>query len=111
MKTENRERNLQINFRVSEHEREFLTKKYKISKVKNFSTFLRKMAMEGYILNVDYKTFREMSAHIGKSAGVINQIGKRVNSTHNVYAEDMSEIKKRQEEIWRLLKSIQSKLP
>ena len=62
------------------------------------------------ILNVDFSEFREVFANIGRIAGSVNQIAKRVNSTHNVYSEDISEIKQKQEELWGLLKSIQNKL-
>ena len=41
----------------------------------------------------------------------INQIAKRINSTDNIYAEDMRQLKQKQEDIWQLLKSILSQLP
>jgi hypothetical protein len=69
------------------------------------------MAIDGYILNVDFSEFRELFANIGGIARNVNQIARRVNSTGNVYPEDISELKKQQEDVWRLLKSLQGKLP
>ncbi|WP_144312818.1 plasmid mobilization relaxosome protein MobC [Tepidanaerobacter acetatoxydans] len=41
----------------------------------------------------------------------MNQIAKRVNSTSNIYSEDIEEIKEMMRELWQLQKSILSKLP
>ena len=39
-----------------------------------------------------------------------NQIATRVNSTDKVYADDIEEIKQKQEEIWQQLKYLESQL-
>ncbi|MDR2570523.1 MAG: MobC family plasmid mobilization relaxosome protein [Oscillospiraceae bacterium] len=105
------ERSIQIKFRVSERERDFILRKMEIAKTKNQAAYLRKMAIDGHILNVDFSEFRELFTNISKIGGNINQIARRVNSTGNVYAEDIADMKQRQEDIWQLLKSMQSKLP
>lgn len=110
MVQEKRSRPIQMIFRVNEHEKEVIRKRMELAKTKRQSAFLRKMAMDGMILNVDYSQIREINALIGKVSGNINQIAKRVNSTSRIYPEDIAELKKRQEEIWDLLKSMQSKL-
>jgi hypothetical protein len=111
MQQENRTRPVQMKFRVTEHERDLIYKKMELLKTNNQAAYLRKMAIDGYILKVDFSEFKKMFADIGRIGGSINQIAKRVNSTHNVYAEDITELKERQGEVWRLLKSTLSKLP
>jgi hypothetical protein len=111
MSQSKRERPIQIMFYVSERERDFIYKKMAIAKTKNKAAYLRKMAVDGYIINVDFSEFREVFANIGRIAGSVNQIAKRINSTGNAYADDVADLKKRQGEIWQLLKSIQSSLP
>jgi DNA invertase Pin-like site-specific DNA recombinase len=106
----NLERPIQMLFRVSERERDFIYKKMALAKTKNKTAYLRKMAIDGYILNVNYSEFKELFATIGRIGGSINQIAKRINATQNVYSDDIAEVKKRQEEVWQLLKSMQSKL-
>ena len=106
----NLERSIQMNFRVNERERDFIYKKMAVAKTKNKNAYLRKMAIDGYILNVDFSELRELFSNVGRISGSVNQIAKRVNSTNNVYAEDVAELQKRQEEVWLLLKSMQSKL-
>ena len=111
MQKPNLERPIQMIFRVSEREREFIFKKMAIVKTKNKAAYLRKMAIDGYILKVDFSEFKELFANVGSISRNINQIAKRINSTDRVYSEDIAELKERQENIWELLKSLQSRLP
>ena len=99
----NRERPIKLNFFVSEREHEFIKKKMEIARIKNMSAYFRKMVIDGFILNVGFKEFKEVSANMGKIGGNINQIVRRINSTDNVYAEDVSEIKNGQEELYILI--------
>jgi hypothetical protein len=58
----NLERPIQMLFRVSERERDFIYKKMALAKTKNKAAYLRKMAIDGYILNVNYSEFKELFA-------------------------------------------------
>ncbi|CDI40532.1 Mobilization protein [Tepidanaerobacter acetatoxydans Re1] len=49
--------------------------------------------------------------HMTRFGSNMNQIAKRVNSTSNIYSEDIEEIKEMMRELWQLQKSILSKLP
>ncbi|MDR1674216.1 MAG: plasmid mobilization relaxosome protein MobC [Oscillospiraceae bacterium] len=55
--------------------------------------------------------FREINSSLQHISNSINQIAKRVNSTDNIYGEDIELLKEKQEEVWRLQKSILSRLP
>ena len=66
---------------------------------------MRKMAIDGYIIEVDYSDLKSVCYEMHKIGTNINQIAKRANSTNVVYASDFAEIKKRVEQIWQLLKS------
>lgn len=107
----NRRRNVLLKFFVTTEEQAFIHQKMNFMKTKNLSAYLRKMAMDGYILNVDYSQFKEICAALQGIGNNINQIAKRINATDNPYREDINEIKKKQEEVWRLLKFTLSKLP
>jgi len=109
--SEKRFRPIQIKFRVTEEELQFINKKMEFMRTNNMSVYLRKMALDGYILNVDYSQFKDICAAMQGIGNNINQIAKRVNATDNPYREDIANIKKKQEELWRLLKFILSKLP
>ena len=66
------------------------------------------MAIDGYIIKVDYTQQKKLAAAVSRVASNINQICRRINSTGHFYADDITELKERQGEIWQLLKSSQS---
>ena len=76
---------------------------------KNMGAYLRKMAIDGYIIKVDYTQQKKLAAAVSRVASNINQICRRINSTGSLYAEDVAELKERQAEIWSLLKETQRK--
>ena len=97
-----RKRTLQIKFRVTEEERALIEQKMKLVPTRNMEAYLRKMAIDGYIIQIDYADIKAMTAEIQKIGVNINQIAKRVNATDSVYQEDIEEIKGVLAEIWRL---------
>ena len=106
----NRVRKNKINFYVDDDELEAIKLKMNKIRVGNLSLYLRKMALEGRIIKVDYSVFNDIAESISGVSRNINQIAKRINATGNIYAEDIRQIKKTQEEIWQLLRGIFSRL-
>lgn len=98
----NRKRNVQIKFRVTEKERSLIEEKMKQVPTNNMEAYLRKMVIDGYIIQVDHNDIKKMTAELQKIGVNINQIAKRANATGNVYQEDIEEIKGALKEIWRL---------
>ena len=97
-----RKRTVQIKFRVTEQERELIEQKMKQIPTNNLAAYMRKMAIDGRVIVVDYSELRAVGAEIQKIGVNINQIAKRANATGNVYEQDITEIKEALEEIWRL---------
>lgn len=97
-----RKRTVQIKFRVTEEERALIKGKMKQIPTRNMAAYLRKMAIDGYIIQVDHQDIKNMTAEIQRIGVNINQIAKRVNTTGSIYQEDIEEIKGVLAEIWRL---------
>ena len=97
-----RKRTVQIKFRVTEEERALIEQKMKLVPTRNMESYLRKMAIDGYIIQIDHSDIKAMTAEIQKIGVNVNQIAKRVNSMGSVYQEDIDEIKGVLNEIWRL---------
>ena len=97
-----RKRTGQVKFRVAEAERDLILEKMKLIPTKNMAAYLRKIAIDGYIVQVDHSDIKAMTAEIQKIGVNINQIARRVNSTGSVYQEDIDELKGALDEIWRL---------
>ena len=97
-----RKRTVQIKFRVTEEERALIEQKMKLVPTRNMESYLRKMAIDGYIIQIDHSDIKAMTAEIQKIGVNINQIARRVNAAGSVYQEDIEEIKGVLAEIWRL---------
>ena len=67
------------------------------------------LALDGLVVKLDVPELKEMISLLRYSGNNINQIAVRVNSTGNVYADDIAEIKEGQDKIWQQLKFFQSK--
>ena len=103
-----RKRTVQVKFRVTEAERDLILEKMKLIPTKNMAAYLRKIAIDGYIVQVDHSDIKAMTAEIQKIGVNINQIARRVNSTSSVYQEDIDELKGALAEIWQLQRYILS---
>ena len=88
-----RKRKIQIKFYVTEEERALIEQKMKLVPTKNMAAYLRKIAIDGYIIQTDHSDIKAMTAEIQKIGVNVNQIAKRVNATGSVYQEDIEEIK------------------
>ena len=104
-----RKRDIQLKFRVTPQEREMIETKMAQFGTTNMAAYLRKMAIDGYIIKVDYTQQKKLAAAVSRAASNINQICRRINSSGHLYAEDVAELKERQVEIWSLLKETQRK--
>ena len=99
---ENRKRNVQIIIRVTEEERSLIEEKMRQIPTLNLSAYARKILIDGYIITLDLQGVKGHTAQLQKIGVNINQIAKRINETGRIYADDMNEIKRAMEEVWRL---------
>ena len=88
-----RKRNKEIHFYVTEEERKLIRRKMIESKTKNMGAYLRKMAIDGYIVNTDTTPLKKQYEEMHKIGVNINQIAKKVNTTGDLYPEEMQELK------------------
>ena len=76
-----RKRNIQILFCVSPEEKKLIRRKMIEAKTKNMVAYLRKMAIDAYIVNTDTTPLKKQYKEMHKIGVNINQIAKKVNST------------------------------
>lgn len=55
-----RKRTVQIKFRVTEEERAFIEQKMQLVPTRNMEAYLRKMAIDGYIIQIDHADIKAM---------------------------------------------------
>lgn len=105
----NRKRNIQMKFWVTAEEKGLIDEKMKLLPTQRYGAYLRKMAIDGYIIYTDTTDIKEMNKILSAISRNINQIAKRLNAGDPAYAADIQEIKERQAEIWQLQRHILSK--
>lgn len=108
---QNRTRNVQMKFWVTEEERNLIKQKMAQLPTKRIGAYLRKMAIDGLIIYTDTTDIKEMNKELHSIGVNINQIAKRVNETSSIYDEDIKEIQARLKEIWQLQRTILLTLP
>ena len=106
-----RKRNIQIKFYVTEEEKQLIDEKQSQLPVKRLGAYLRKMAIDGYIINLDTTDIKAFTTELSSIGRNINQIAKRVNAGDSLYQADIQEIRERLDEIWQLQRRILSSLP
>jgi hypothetical protein len=105
-----RKRNIEIIFWVSEQERDLIQRKMAQLGTDNMSAYLRKIAIDGYVVRLELPELREMVSLLRRSSNNLNQIAKRVNETGRFYAADMDDMLQRQEQLWQAANDILSRL-
>ena len=65
----------------------------------NLSAYIRKMVLDGYVINLSLPEIQEISSLLRRAGNNINQIAKRANETHRVYDTDLQEIVNNQQQL------------
>ena len=99
---ENRKRNVQIIVRVTEDERALIEEKMKQIPTMNLSAYSRKMLIDGYIIVLDLQKVKAHTVQLQKIGGNLNQITKCINETGRIYDNDMDELTRLMDEVWKL---------
>ena len=106
----NRKRNIQMKFYVTEDEKRLIDEKMSQLPTRRYGAYLRKMAIDGYVVKLDLPELRELVSLLRYSSNNINQLTRRVHETGRVYAADMDDILQNQERIWQAASGILSRL-
>ena len=106
----NRKRNIQLKIWLTEEERRLIDEKMKLLPTSQIGAYIRKMAIDGYIIYTDTANIKEMNKELRAIGRNINQIAKRVNSTGDIYRGNITELRERLGEIWQLQRTILSTL-
>ena len=101
-----RKRNLQLNFRVSPEELSQIEEKMQKFGTRNREAFLRKMALDGYVVKLDLTELKELISLLRYSSNNLNQLTRRVHETGRIYEAELEDISQRQEQLWEGVKKI-----
>ena len=96
-----RKRDIQLKFRVTPQEREMIETKMAQFGTTNMAAYLRKMAIDGYVVKLDLPELRELVSLLRYSSNNLNQLTRRAHETGRIYETDGEHIHKNQHVIWR----------
>ena len=99
-----------INVRVSPEELARIREKQKELGIRNTGAYMRKMAMDGYCVNLDLSDVTQVSTLLRRCSNNLNQYAKRANESGSIYAEDIRDLQKRLDELWEMQKLILKRL-
>jgi len=79
-------------FKCSPEEMALIELRMSETGIQNKSAFIRKMCIDGHVLNLDIPTLTDIRKLLSNMANNANQIAKRVNSGGEAYREDVAEV-------------------
>ena len=100
MTTPKRKRKVQLNFRVSPEELALIEQKMAQLGTKNREAYLRKMALDGYVVRLELPELKELVSLMRYSSNNLNQLARRAHETGRIYDADLEDISRRQEALW-----------
>ena len=95
-----RKREVQLNFRVSPEELALIEQKMAQLGTKNREAYLRKMALDGYVVRLELPELKELVSLMRYSSNNLNQLARRAHETGRIYDADLEDISRRQEALW-----------
>ena len=107
MSSQKRKRDVPVLFWVSADEMELIQQKMAQFGTKNLSAYLRKMAVDGYVVQLDLPELKELVSLLRRSS---NNLNRKVHETGRIYDADLEDISQRQEQLWDGVKEILTRL-
>ena len=101
---------IRIYTKVTPEELDRIREKMSEMEIQNRSAYLRKMALDGYCVNMDYSDIKEMVSLLRRCNNNLTQYTKKANETGSIYEEDLQDLKSRLDEIWESAKEIMARL-
>lgn len=105
-----RTRNVLVLFWVSPQEMELIRQKMAQFGTDNLSAYLRKMAIDGYVLQLDLPELKELVSLLRRSSNNLNQLTRRVHETGRFYDADLEDLRQGYERLWSAAGHVLSQL-
>lgn len=86
--------------KVSPSEKEVIDQKMALLGTSNLRGYLRKMAVDGYIVQLDMECVKELVKLLRSISSNVNQITRRCNETRNLYAQDVEDLRQGYDRVW-----------
>ena len=93
-------RSVRVEFVISKQEASLIKEHMEELGISNLSAYLRKMAVDGYIIHLDMRDVQEMIRLLRICSNNLNQYTRRANETGSIYAADVEDLRTRLDGLW-----------
>lgn len=92
-------RTINLQFRVTEDEMQQIEKRQAETGIRNRSSYLRKMALNGMCINLNSEDLHKASSLLCRTSNNMNQYAKKANATGSIYLEDIKSMREKYNEL------------
>ncbi len=99
-------RDRDIHFLASQEEVDRIHQKMDELGIRSMGAYLRKMALDGYCINLELSDVKELVSLLRRCSNNLNQYAKRANETGSIYQADIQDLQERLDGIWTDMKEV-----
>ena len=108
--TKKRRRPIHLHVMVSEEEQALIQQRMDEAGIRNMGAYMRKMALNGYVLHVDLSDIRELVSLQRRCANNLNQVAIQANTYGGIYPEEIAALQRDYTALWGPLSDLLKKL-
>ena len=105
-----RKRQIPIIIMVNEREKALIKEKMSQLGTKNMGAYIRKMAIDGYVIRLDLSDISELVSLLRRSSNNLNQYAKRAHENGRIYEADIEDIQSSLKSVWEKADQIMTRL-
>lgn len=109
MSAHKRKRDIHLHVMVTEDELDTIHQRMAEAGITNTGAYIRKMALNGYVLNVDLAPVKELVSLQRRCANNLNQVAIHAN-TYGVYPSEIAALQKDYSELWGQVSAVLKQL-
>lgn len=91
---------IHLHVMVSEEEQALIYGRMAEAGIRNIGAYLRKMALNGYVLHVDLSPVRELVSLQRRCSNNLNQVAIQANTYGGIYPEEIAALKRDYAALW-----------
>ena len=95
---------------VSEEELALLQERMAEAGIRNMGAYMRKMALNGYLLHVDLSPVQELVSLQRRCSNNLNQVAIQANTYGGIYPEEIKSLQRDYAKLWGPLSELMEKL-
>ena len=106
MKKPTRARDIRVDLRISQEEYTLIQERMSEAGTENMSAFIRKMALNGYVLHVDLTPVKELVSLQRRCSNNLNQIAASVNTHGGIHPQELTALQRDYAALWNPLSDL-----